>query len=53
MTEVQRAAEIRTFADRMADPDFVAMWNFTVAEKVRASSVDNFVKVNAARDAVF
>lgn len=52
MTDVQRAAEIRAFADRMAVPDFVAAWNFTVAEKVRASSVDNFVMVNAVRDAV-
>jgi glycosyltransferase involved in cell wall biosynthesis len=42
-TYIDRVSEIREFANRMSEPDFVAQWNADVAEHIRRESVKSLL----------
>ena len=43
MTPEERAAEVRAFAQLMAEPGFTATWNARIAERIRLSSVHSML----------
>lgn len=52
MTDEQRAAEIRTYANLMSQDDFTARWNAAVTESVRVNAVNALLRITALESGV-